>query len=356
MSEQITLRDSIESAFDLHGGDDGLQQTVEASNTDYEPQDAVETQSSESSRPRDEHGRFAPTKQSQEAPKDQQLVQTPQTDEQIPQEIQREIINRPSSWRKEYHEHWDKLDPTLQKYINQRESDYAKGVSMYKQNWDEVAPIKQAIEPFMQTLQQNNLDPAQWISSLGNAHSQLVYGSPEQKMQMFAKLANDYGIDLRQFAGGEQQGQAAAYNPQFSSLANELNQLKSELSSYKTLQEQQQAAVVQNEIQEFAGKHSHFEEVRETMGTLIQSGMASTLEEAYNKAIRLNDEVWQQHQQAQQAAAAQEKQRAIAEKKAKAVSPKSNSPTGNLTSSDGKKSLREELEHNFDSLFGGARV
>jgi len=39
-------------------------------------------------------------------------------------------------------------------------------------------------------LQENNIAPQQWISNLGTAHKTLALGSPQEKLQMFAQLAN----------------------------------------------------------------------------------------------------------------------------------------------------------------------
>ena len=45
-------------------------------------------------------------------------------------------IPRPDSWKKEMAEHWDKFDPAVAKYIKEREDQYFKGVSTYKQEWE----------------------------------------------------------------------------------------------------------------------------------------------------------------------------------------------------------------------------
>ena len=100
LEEQDSLRDTIENAI----------------------QDApVVAEEIKSDRVRDDSGKFAKTT----------------TDEEIaPVEPIVETKPRPSSWKKDYEEHWGQLDPALQDYIGQREADYAKGVSTYKNQWD----------------------------------------------------------------------------------------------------------------------------------------------------------------------------------------------------------------------------
>lgn len=319
---QTTLRDQLTSAIEQH--------------------EEVQTPQIET-RPRDESGKFVP-KETPELKQDTPASPTP-TDNPTPV-----VKPRPSSWKKDYEDHWSKLDPTLQDYISQREADYAKGVSTYKQNWDQAAPIYEAIQPFMPVLQQHNVDPKTWISNLGNAHQTLVMGTPEQKLQMFARLANDYGVPLQALQGQQ-------YDPQFSMMAQELNQLKNQWTQFRSSQEQQEQQLIQSEIKNFATDKPHFEAVRETMAGLLQSGVADSLQNAYDKAIRLHDDIWKQSQQeAQQAEAAklaEAQQQKVAQAKAKAVSPRSSSPTGVMSNGNGKKGLRETLAEQLDAAMGG---
>lgn len=318
---QITLRDQIEQAIETH----------EPEPITFDANIGTEVTND---KPRDEVGRFAPKAEKTPA---EPIEPAP-------------VKPRPSSWKKDYDEHWTKLDPTLQDYISQRESDYAKGVSTYKQNWDNAAPIYEAMQPFMPLLQQHNIQPQQWISNLGNAHKMLATGSPDEKLQMFAKLASDYGVSLQSLQG-------QPHDPQFSQIAQELSQIKNEWSSFKTEREKTEQTTLQNEITSFAESAPHFEQVRETMAGLLQSGVAQDLKSAYDKAIRLNDDIWNTQQaEAQQAKAresAEANQRRVAEKKALAVSPRSSSPTGMMGTGNGKKGLRETLSEQLESAMGG---
>jgi hypothetical protein len=288
--------------------------------------------------PRDESGKFV-------------AKQAPEVTTEVTTEVTEhpQIKPRPSSWKKDYEAQWATLDPTLQDYINQREADYAKGVSTYKQNWDNAAPIYEAMQPFLPLLQQNNIQPNQWIANLGNAHKTLAMGSPDEKLQMFARLANDYGVNLGALTGQQQ------YDPQFSMITQELGQVKNQLAEFRQQQEAQEQASLQNDIQAFAKEAPHFDEVRETMAQLLQSGVATDLKTAYDKAIRLNDDIWQKQQaealQAKAQESAEQNQQKVAAAKAKAVSTKSSSPTGLMNSGNGKKDLRSTLAEQFDAAY-----
>ena len=311
--EPISLRDTIESAI--------IEETPLAST-----ETAVEAPKSD--RVRDDSGKFAKASVTD----DNDFGFEPEPVETKP---------RPSSWKKDYEEQWGKLDPTLQDYIGQREADYAKGVSTYKNQWDSAAPLMQAIEPFMPLLQQNNIEPSTWISNLGKAHATLAMGSPEQKMQMFAQLANDYGVSLNGLTG---QGS----DPQFAMMAQELNQVKNQWNQFQSQQERIEQNQLQNEITSFQNDKPYFEEVRETMAGLLQAGMADDLQTAYDKAIRLQDGVFQKVQAEQANKSEADRHAKVAQAKAKALSPKSATPTASMSSSGKGASIRDSLMESFE--------
>lgn len=333
LEEPISLRDTIENAIE------STDTEVTQETTSYEA-----TESPKTERVRDESGKFAKTSETAQKEPSEASV-----DNYEQEEVKVESKPRPSSWKKDYEEHWGKLDPTLQDYIQQREADYAKGVSTYKNQWDMAQPIVEAIRPFEPLLREHGIAPQQWVSQLGNAHAQLVNGSPEQKLQMFAQLANDYGVNLGALTG------QTGYDPQFSQLAQELNQIKNQWSSFQSAQEQQEQVQLQNEIESFKNDKPYFDEVRETMAGLLQSGMADDLQSAYDKAIRLNDDVFQRvsAEQAQKSEAAQREK--VAQAKAKVLSPKSTTPTastsnGGKTASSAREAIMAAMEAHSSGL------
>jgi hypothetical protein len=332
-----TLRDALADA--IGKAEDGTlqaptEQAIETSN-ELATEAPQEGSKAEGSRTRDERGRFA--KVEQPAPQAQQ----PAAQTRKP----------PSSWKKDYWGHWEKLgtDPELsklQEYIEQRESDYAKGVSTYKAQWDQAQPIYEAIQPFMPELQQHGIAPAQWIQNLGAAHRTLVLGSPEQKLQTFARLATEYGVPLQALQTGK-------YDPQFAHIANTVGALQRDWTAFQQQQFNAEQAKLQQEIDAFAATAPHFEEVRQTIAGLLRSGIASDLKTAYDKAIRLDESVWAKVQASQAGQAEKQRQAEIAKKKAAAVSPKSSSPTGAMAAGNTKKSLRDTLSEQFDEVAGG---
>jgi hypothetical protein len=335
---------------------------------------AVESQAAD--RARDEQGRFAKAQQTEAvkpteaapAPAVSAATQTPTTAPE-PQATRKP----PSSWKKDYWQHWDKLatDPELSKlqdYIEQREADFAKGVSTYKAQWDQAQPLMEAITPFMPELERFGIPPQQWIQNLGIAHRTLALGSPQEKLQMFAKLATDYGIPLQALQGqpNGQSGAVPQVDPQFGYIAQTVNALQNKLQQFETYQQQMEQARLLTEIEQFRATVDEdlFEAAKPVMAQLLESGMASDLKTAFEKAMRVEDSLWQRQQQAEQARQAEaakaeadrrqrEEQARVAHKRAAAVSPKSASPTGPATTGGGKQDRRSLIAQSFDEHIAG---
>jgi len=146
-----------------------------------------------------------------------------------------------------------------------------------------------------------------------------------------------------------QQGQMPqqAVDPTVWALQNELNKVRGEVMGWKQQQEMMENQSLLNEINQFSLKAEHFEDVRPTMIQLLQSGVAQTLEDAYEKAIRLDPNLFEQMTKAQQAEVAakqaKEQNRAAKAARAAAVSVRSATPGVNTApKSSDRRALLEE--------------
>ncbi len=247
-------------------------------------------------------------------------------------------IPKPTTWKKDLLPLWDKiangetLTPEERKkhleYLNQRENEFKKGVSVYKAEAERAKALEEAITPFVPELQAQGIHPAAWINNLGRAHMILTKAPHEQKVQMFHRLAQDYGVNLNQI--NEPQQPVDAYTQQ---LMQQLYQVNQEVSTIKGRFEQEEQARLNNEIERVRSdreRFPHFDMVREEMAQLLELGKAQDLETAYAKAVRMNDEAFRLEQEkllnnaTKQASKAQQ----VARAKATAVSPKSVTPNG----------------------------
>lgn len=274
-------------------------------------------------------------------------------------------VTRPSTWKKEYVQIWDKMEAGEQiskedftkfaEYANQRESEYKKGVSTYKAEADNARSLNEAIAPFQQEFAQQGITPAAWINNLGRAHMILSKADYNQKVQVFQRLAQDYGIQLNNEGQFTAPPQVDAYTQQ---LMNQLNQVNQEVSSIKGRFAQEENQRLMSEIERVRSdveKYPHFDVVREEMAQLLELGKAQDLETAYKKAVRMNDDVWSLEQDkllndAKQAAI---KSQQVAKAKAAAVSPKSTTPSGKVSDTGDKKDRRSMIAEQLGTAMSG---
>ena len=256
----------------------------------------------------------------------------------------------PASWKKDYHEPWNTVDDKIKEYVWQREEQMKRGSAALMSKAQFADAMNDAIQPYVNTIRGLGITPEAAVSSLMKADHTLRTADPQQKLQYFMQLAQQYGIDLNGAQGQAQpqQSQQQAYNP----FLNELNALRGEFMGWKQQQEAAENQQLMSQIGEFAEKAEHFEAVREAMIPLLQSGAAQTLEDAYDMAVWSNPDIRATMLDALQAknAAAQsvEKNRAAKAARAAAVSVRSSTPgTHTAPKAQDRRSL---LAEQFDAM------
>jgi hypothetical protein len=336
--EQLDRRDMLMAA--MEAAEEGTLEAPKEVEIDQEPLEAeaaVETDNAEQSSKAQ-----ASDADNEETAEDISTDEYSESDE----EPQEKPVTRPSTWKKEYVQIWDKMEKGEQiskedftkfaEYANQRESEYKKGVSTYKAEADRARGYEEAIAPFIPELQAQNISPAAWINNLGRAHMVLSKAPYEQKVEMFQRLAQDYGIQLNSEGLGVQQT-----DPYTQQLLNQLNQVNQEVSTIKNRFQQEEQSRLMSEIERVRSdveKFPHFDVVREEMAQLLELGKAPDLETAYKKAVRMNDDVWALEQERLLASARQTSNKAqqVAKAKTVAVSPKSSTPRGTVSTTEKK--------------------
>jgi hypothetical protein len=348
-AEKGTLEAPIEKEIEVN--DDPIQTETEESND-----------SSQESNDRDEKGRYKSSKE--EASSQDDTVEEPELVAEA-SDANEEEIKRPTTWKKEYRDVWDKmadgkpLDKAefakFAEYANQRESEYKKGVSAYKAEADNARQLTEAIGQFTPELQKHGIHPVAWINNLGRAHYTLANGTYEQKLNAFNRLAQDYGIQLNQDA--LQMPEQAYVDPYQQQLMQQLQATQQQVAQLSAIREQEENARLSNEISRVSSdreRFPHFDMVREDMAQLLERGLAPNLETAYAKAVRMNDEAYKLEQEkllksvGTQASKAQQ----VAKAKATAVSPRSVTPSGQVSKSDAKD-RRSLLMANLADAEGG---
>jgi len=328
-------REMLEAALE-----DVLEPQDEGKPVDTEEEhEEVQVEVSQDEPVRDEKGRFVAKEETPAEEASPENIAEDTTEAEQPEE-QPEIsdIPKPTTWKKDLLPLWDKIakGETLTKeeskkhleYLNQRENEFKKGVSVYKAEAERAKALEEAINPFVPELQAQGIHPAAWINNLGRAHMILTKAPYDQKVQMFHRLAQDYGVNLNQ--SSEPVAPTDAYTQQ---LMQQLYQVNQEVSTIKSRFEQEEQQRLANEIERVRSnkeRFPHFDMVREEMAQLLELGKAPDLETAYAKAVRLNDEVWAVEQERLLSSAKKQASQAqqVAKAKATAVSPKSVTPNG----------------------------
>lgn len=263
------------------------------------------------------------------------------------EEVEPPVWSRPpASWKKDHHEVWQSADPRMQEYAWQREEQMRAGVEPLISKAQFADQMHEVLTPYMQTIQGLGLDAPKAVKALMEADHALRSGDQQQKQQLFARLASQYGVNLGEVSAPQ------SVDPYIFALQNELNNVRGEIVGWKNAQEQAQNQTLLGEIEKFSQKSEHFEQARPTMIQLLQSGVASTLEDAYEKAVRLDPELFDSVQSSRQAEVDAEKRkvadRAAKNARAAAVSVKSATPSA--LSSSKSQDRRSLLSEQFDQI------
>lgn len=293
-------------------------------------------------RARDETGKFAKVEKT-EKPAEAQ----PETEAPIEQPVEEPLWKRPpKSWKKDYHEVWQTADDRLKEYAWQREEQMAAGVQPLKQKAQFADEMNAVVEPYLPTIKGLGYTVPQVMKGFFEADAILRNGQPQQKLAYLVQLAQNYGIDLSPLTG--MASQAAPVDQNYRALLNELNNLRGEVKTRWEREEEAQNQVLLSDIHQFAQNHEHFETVRPVMVTLLQSGAAETLDEAYKKAVRLDDSLFESEVQARQAQTVSIKDQAAKKARSAAVSVRSSTPGSNTAPK--AQNRREVLLEQFDGI------
>ena len=236
----------------------------------------VETAEAKAERQRDEKGRFA-AKQQEQA-------------EQVEQPEQYQA--RLNGYSKEEREALSKLPPEVQKIIDAREEKFHRGLDPYRASHQFAQNLAKNLAPDAQFLQQYNVSPAEWIDRLITTERQLRTGDPATKLRLLQGLASDYGIDLQHVS-------QVPFDPNTYRMQQQLQQYERQIQNHQASSQSAEVAQAADYIQQFGATREYFDQLRPVMADLLDKGLASNLDEAYEKAIRLDNGVFEKWQASQ---------------------------------------------------------
>ena len=251
----------------------------------------------------------------------------------------------PSSWKKEMHDAFSKLDPAMQDYIEQREQQMHDGLEKDRNDANIGRAIRDIVTPYQPILDAQGVNTIDTLKFFMNAHAAFSNATPDQKMNVAKQFLQAYGISL----DGEQQ----QVDPVIQQILTELNAVKGHLSATEAHSQQVARDRVMKDVEAFASEHSYFDEVAEDIVPFIHAGLS--LEDAYNKAIWTHPVIRQKEierlqTESQTAELERKKQEAEKAKKAKSVNVRTrdtkNAPTEPLgTMEDTMRETYREIQN-----------
>lgn len=280
MSEEkeTSLQDDIRSAFESSEEDGGSTE-----------------------RPRDETGKFVakeneteveaaarlePEKK-QEAPaavKAPEQEATPQTEQPILTQDK-----APQGWAPNIREKWGSIPEEIRKEVLRREEDMAKGVRQLQERYVPLEQFVHNLEPFLNEARQFGVAPDQYIGTVLQSERILRTSDLPGKFQEILRIADQYGVPLRDVINQSVGAQVIPpANQQPSYIPPEVAQ---ELQEMRNWRAQFENDSVTSEVEAFAKDKEFIKDVNLQMAALLEGGAANGLQEAYELACWANPQV-----------------------------------------------------------------
>lgn len=272
--EDTTLSEDLAAAF----------KEVESSNEEQKVE----------GRARDESGKFVAKEGETEVeaaarlqPKKEEPAKeegTPKTEEQTAQPLLT-ADKAPSGWGPAAREKWGTIPEDIRKEILRREEASVVGVRQLQERYSPLENFFKPLEPFAMEARQLGADAGQYIAQTMATERVLRTADVPTKFQTILQIADQYGVPLRdiinQSVGAEVLGKASPQNGQQFNIPPSV---QAELEASRKWREDFEAARVNNEIAAFANGKEFFDDVHMTMATLMETGQATTLQDAYDSA------------------------------------------------------------------------
>ena len=263
-------------------------------------------------------------------------------------------LEAPKNWSDDVKKVFDTLPAESQEFMIKRDkemtSDYTKKTQDLAEQRKNIEALDKVLQPARQNIQATGIGEAEYISRLLNA-DQALRTNPKMALR---QLAQGYGINLSSL-----EDESESWNdpdPQYAQLLQQNQQIMAELNQFKQQNMQSTVAQTEQTVEQFSTKtdadgnllHPHFDKVRVKMGNLIDAGEAKGLDDAYAKAVRLDDDLYAEALKASQLSIKKQEdsKRKKAVEKARKVKPSAsaNPPKGSVKASDLDSLLMTNIE------------
>ena len=195
-----------------------------------------------------------------------------------------EVFQAPEHWSSDEKERFSSLPREAQEILVEKDKQFQKG---FQERAEARSDLEQALEPWKQAIAQLGMSEAEAIRTTFALRAQIEQ-DPENGILM---LAQRFGVldRLRERFSPDTDDDLA--DPEVKALRQQLREMKTELTSFKSMTEAERKEQLQSQINVFknaedetgALKHPYFDKVRHLMAPLVNQG--KSMEEAYNETV-----------------------------------------------------------------------
>lgn len=307
-------------------------------------------------RARDEHGRFAPkegVQAAQSIPTEPKTLQAPAAAAEGPQ-AQQQPSGPPASWSAAAKADFGTLPEHIRQEVLKREADIQRGLAQQQSGAERLNRLTALFQPRAEKLRMAGVTEDQAIGQLLAAQDYLE----RDPVNAISYLARSYGVDLRVFGQGQgqQQPQEAQLPPVVQQLAQQVQALTNAHAQQQQQAQESQRGQYIGQVQAFATDPAnlYFENVREKMAALIQTGAAKDLPDAYQQATWADPEIRPlllKQQAEAQAAQTAEAARAKAAQARRASGSVTGSPAPGASPARGSQNPNASLRDDLTAAF-----
>jgi len=226
---EVSTQDLVREAFAAsEGGDEGSEEKTVSN--------------------RDESGRFKAKAPEAEAT----ITEVP---EELPPGTQGKwsVDRPPSGWTPKARENWGALPLDIRQEIIRREENALVGVQKLQSEYAPLRELRQHMEPVLRELHSIGVNPSEHLDRVMNTERVLRTADLPTKFDALMSIADDYGIPLRDIIN-RSVGQEVLRSPQQGAPIHP--EIQRELAEIRGWREEQQQAMVANEVMGFGSRSS----------------------------------------------------------------------------------------------------
>lgn len=278
-------REALEKAFsdvdkedDKGGSDADVKPKVEAKTEPKaepkkaEPKAEKPTETKTEGQERGPDGKFVSKEATDKPAEAQEAAKAP--------EPKGKLTDPPSRFSEDAKKAWAEAPESVRAETYRAIRETEQGIQKYQQA---LEPLK----PFMQMAQNDPRKLAGAMQRYVNTEQMLA----KNPVQGFAEIARNMGLSPQQVGKmlmGEEPGQADPRDAEINQLRQQVQQLSQGYGQVtQTIQEQRQQAVL-SQVEQFAQAHPRFDELADEIANMLSTNYAKDLQDAYEKADRLN--------------------------------------------------------------------